>query len=272
MPTCTGDSTRLANMSGLKKRLESLDGKEKVAVSHILVGVALADGKIVPAEIKQLEKLYTSLGLDRSMVTSDVYTLSSSRKPASAVQEQKALTQNPFEAPRPATTSSSSLNPIETVAPPVQEEEISPPSPVETPEPATSSSFSLDSNLLKWYEEETKSVQAKLDTIFVDEDVLYEREREATTDVPQQYDDPIQRLDMRHRHLYRELVTKKTWSFEEIENLCENLQLMVSGAVEVMNDWAYENFNSPLIEDDDKIIYVNPEVVEEMSILQARRH
>ncbi len=225
------------NMSGLKKRLEVLDSKEKIAISHILVGVALADGKIAPAEIKQLEKLYTSLGLDRSMVTSDVYTLSSGRTPTLPVQEEKASSPNPFGAPKPA----------------------------------AASSFSLDSNLLKWYEEETKNVQAKLETIFVDEDVLYEPKKETTTDTPQ-HDDPTQRLDMRHRHLYRELVTKKTWSSEEIEELCENLQLMVSGAIEVINDWAYENFNSPLIEDDDKVIHINPEVAEEMSILQTRRH
>ena len=65
---------------------------------------------------------------------------------------------------------------------------------------------------------------------------------------------------------------KKTWSSEEIEELCENLQLMVGGAIEVINDWAYENFNSPLIEDGDKVIHINPEVVEEISILQGRGH
>ena len=44
------------NTAGLKKRLEVLNKSEKVAISHILVGVALADGKIDPAEIRQLEK------------------------------------------------------------------------------------------------------------------------------------------------------------------------------------------------------------------------
>ena len=224
-----------ANMSGLKKRLEVLDSKEKIAVSHILVGVALADGKIAPAEIKQLEKLYTSLGLDRSMVTSDVYTLSSNRTPTPPVKEQETSPQNPFEVPKPA----------------------------------GASSFSLDSDLLKWCEDETKNVQSILKTIFVDEDVLHERENETIPPTPQS-DDPIQRLDLRHRHLYRELATKKTWSFEEIEELCENLQLMVDGAIEVINDWAYENFNSPLIEDDDKAIHVNPEITKEMSTLETR--
>ena len=49
-------------------------------------------------------------------------------------------------------------------------------------------------------------------------------------------------------------------------------QLMVSGAIEVMNDWAHENFNSPLIEEDDKVIHINPEITEEMSALKTRRH
>ena len=260
-----------ANMNGLKKRLEMLDSEEKIAVSHILVGVALADGKIDPAEIKQLEKLYTSLGLDRSMVTSDVYTLSSSRTPAPPVKEQEASSPNPFEAPKPAGTSSFSLDPTETVTPPTQEEESSSPDPFGVPKPATASSFPLDSNLLKLYEEETKNVQSILETIFVDEDVLYERENEPITDTPRS-DDPIQRLDLRHRNLYRELVTKKAWSYEETEELCESLQLMVSGAIEVMNDWAHENFNSPLIEEDDKVIHINPEITEEMSALKTRRH
>lgn len=260
-----------ANMSGLKKRLETLDGEEKIAVSHILVGVALADGKIDPAEIKQLEKLYISLGLDRSMVTSDVYMLSSSRAPVPPVKEQEILPQNPFEAPKAAAASSFSPDQTETAPPPIRDKEASPPNPFGAPRPATSSSFSLDSNLLKLYEEETKNVQAILETIFEDEDVLHERENEPITDTPEA-DDPIQRLDLRHRNLYRELVTQKAWSYEEAEGLCENLQLMVNGAIEVINDWAYENFHSPLIEEDDEAIHVNQEVVEGMSMLKKRRY
>ena len=233
-----------ANMSGLKRRLEVLDSEEKIAVSHILVGVALADGKIDPAEIKQLEKLYISLGLDRSMVTSDVYTLSSGRIPKPPVQEQQ---------------------------PPVQPQEPPSQSLFETPKPAAASSFSLDYNLLRLYEQETKNVQAILETIFVDEDALYEPENETATDTPLS-DHPIRRLDMRHRHLYRELVTRKTWSRDEMEELCQNLQLMVGGAVEVINDWSYENFNLPLIEDDDEVIHVDTEIAQQISMLRIHKN
>jgi tellurite resistance protein len=68
-----------SNIIGLKARLETLDKTEKAAVSRILVGVAMADGKIDPKEIKQLEKLYTLLGLDKALVTGDIHRMSSSK-------------------------------------------------------------------------------------------------------------------------------------------------------------------------------------------------
>lgn len=74
-----------ANMNGLKKRLESLDKSEKAAIGHILIGVALADGKIDPVEIKQIEKLYTSLGLDKSTISSDIHNLSSPKRPGDGI-------------------------------------------------------------------------------------------------------------------------------------------------------------------------------------------
>lgn len=64
-----------SNVTGLKARLSKLGAKEKASVSRILVGVALADGKIDPEEIKQLEKLYSLLGLDKSLVTGDIHNM-----------------------------------------------------------------------------------------------------------------------------------------------------------------------------------------------------
>jgi len=78
-----------SNMTGLKVRLALLDEKAKSAVSNILLRVALADGKIDPNEIKQLEKLYTTLGLDKTKVTSDlhIYTSTKGSETASQVVE-----------------------------------------------------------------------------------------------------------------------------------------------------------------------------------------
>lgn len=68
-----------SNVTGLKARVETLGKTEKAAVSRILVGVAMADGKIDPEEIKQLEKLYTVLGLDKALVTGDIHGMTSSK-------------------------------------------------------------------------------------------------------------------------------------------------------------------------------------------------
>ena len=68
-----------ANMTGLKARLGKLQAQDKTVVSRLLVSIALADGKIDPSEIKQLEKLYTALGLDKTSVTSDLHALSSNK-------------------------------------------------------------------------------------------------------------------------------------------------------------------------------------------------
>ena len=53
-----------ANMTGMKSRIELLGAAEKSAVGKVIVSVACSDGRITPAEIKQLEKIYTSPGLD----------------------------------------------------------------------------------------------------------------------------------------------------------------------------------------------------------------
>ena len=68
-----------SNVTGLKARVELLGKAEKAAISRILVSVAMADGKIDPEEIKQLEKLYTLLGLDKARVTGDIHEMSSSK-------------------------------------------------------------------------------------------------------------------------------------------------------------------------------------------------
>ncbi|WP_417566618.1 TerB N-terminal domain-containing protein [Marinobacter sp.] len=71
------------NSASLKKQIENLSQDGKHGISKILVSVALADGRISPDEIKQMEKLYTSLGLDKALVSSDIHGLTTARAPES---------------------------------------------------------------------------------------------------------------------------------------------------------------------------------------------
>lgn len=69
--------------TGLKNRLNNLGVKEIEFVKRFILSIALADGNVDNKEVKQIEKLYTNLGLDKESVTSDIHQLTtSSHQPA----------------------------------------------------------------------------------------------------------------------------------------------------------------------------------------------
>ena len=223
-----------ANAAGLKKRLDALTKSEKVAISHILVGVAVADGRIDPTEIRQLEKLYVQLGLDKTTVIGDIYELSSEK--FAPIHKRK---ETEFESP----STKSRL--------------------------VTDASLSLDRDLLEYFEEETKDVQSVLDSIFADDDITDETESEITAE-EQRCEEMNSGLEARYRHLYQKLITREKWSSEEVKQLCEDFQLMTDGAIEAINDWAFDNVDAPLIEDG-TTVYIDLEVAEEIMALQEGR-
>ena len=208
------------DMSGLKNRLQHFNEREKAAISHILVGVALADGKIEPTEIKQLRKLYTSLGLDEAMVSSDIHNLTSRKiKPSPAGYQAQTKVDD-------ETTSAISLNP----------------------------------DLLNLYKGETEDVKDVLDGIF-DEEI---NEDETPVPVDNVVTTPqVTGLDGAHTHLVERLICKEKWSSEEVKDICKELNLMVDGAIEVINDWAFDNVEAPLL-DDGSMLYVDLEVAQEI--------
>lgn len=217
-----------SNMTGLKKRLGLLSPSEKVAISHILVGVALADGKIDPAEIRQLEKLYTQLGLDKSLVASDIHNLSSSRSQRS---DQAAKSSS-------------------------------------TPSTQHASTFALDRDLVRLLEEETKEAQSVLESIFAEEDHDDETIIEMPTVVPANIGS-TEGLDTKVQEIYGRLITKAEWTNEELEELCSERQLMSAGAVESINDWAFDRVGAPLIEEG-STVFVDLDLAEEISTMQIQ--
>ncbi|MBL4829088.1 MAG: TerB N-terminal domain-containing protein [Aliivibrio sp.] len=65
------------NMAGLKARVASLNDDEIEFVKKFIVSIALADGTVDASEVRQLEKLYSAMGLDKSQVASDIHKITS---------------------------------------------------------------------------------------------------------------------------------------------------------------------------------------------------
>ena len=210
-----------SNITGLKARIEQLGKTKKAAISRILLGVAMADGKIEPEEIKQLEKLYTLLGLDKTLVTRDIHGLSSSKAGARA----------------------------QLVSP--QSESIS---------PAVTTSFQLDESILAIHESETQDVQSMLSAIFVEDEPAGESDELATDSTIEEETG----IDKPHYALFESLIRKDKWTRAEVEALCRDSGLMLSGALETINDWSFEKVDAAVLEEDGDAIYVDQEIVEEI--------
>jgi len=77
------------DMFGLKKSLGKISQEGKKFISKILINIAIADGSIDPAEITQLEKLYTALDIDKNLVTSDIHNFASEMSNIHKIQSSK---------------------------------------------------------------------------------------------------------------------------------------------------------------------------------------
>ena len=60
---------------------------------------------------------------------------------------------------------------------------------------------------------------------------------------------PLTGLDDRHTNLVRKLIDKVTWTEEEMQSLCNELGLMISGAIETINEWAFEIYDEALVDE-----------------------
>ncbi len=205
-------------IAGIKQRLAEVSSVEKTAISHILISVAYADGRIDPKEVKQLEKLYTTLGLNKEQVTSDLHTLAAASEPVTVGLRDSEPS---FSIPKPK---------LESVKP---------------------MGFSLNEELIRIREEETRQVKGVLEEIFSDQD---EERTDVDVSMPtSQPATPLSSLDQAHQNFFHRLLKQETWERSSLHELCKELGLMVDGAMEVLNEWAFDNASAPLIDDGDPV-------------------
>lgn len=75
--------TQSPGAAGLKKQIDQLKGDERHELADMLVEVAQADGALPKAEIRELEKLFSRLGLETAGVTEKLHGAAVSQGPGS---------------------------------------------------------------------------------------------------------------------------------------------------------------------------------------------
>jgi tellurite resistance protein len=219
------------SLTVLKKKLEPLQAGAKEAIAKFMAVVAQADGAVSPAEIKMLEKVYAALGVNPKNVFSDVHAVAATGSPAGP------------------TPSSNANSPV--------------------PVTAAAGSFRLDTARIAALQQDTDQVSALLANIFKEEDVP----TPATALVPNVADDGIAQespapagirgLDEAHTSFARLLLSRPSWTREELLDVASDLDLMLDGALERINDASFDVHDMPLTEGDEPIT-VNQELLEKV--------
>ncbi len=217
-------------LTGLSKRLATLSLPQREAIADFAASVATADGVVTPAEIRTLSDISKLLGLEAGSVYSRVH----------------AATTGPATAPvtvRPTTPGTSGRT--------------IPPRPTEPQVAPAATGVVLDPAVIAAKLAETAEVSSLLSSIFTEE------EQPPTALAAPVVGDTVAGLDVAHSELLRRLATRDTWTRADIEAACDELGLLTDGALDTLNEAAYDTAGDPLSDGDDPVA-IDTHVAQEM--------
>lgn len=218
--------TEPLGLNNLKKRIEALSLAARQAIGEFLTEVAKADNEVTPAEVQLLEKIFKMLGLD----VQSVYGMLHVAAEAPVTIRPSAEAPSGFAIPRP-------------------------PKPKEA-------GVELDMGRIAALHAESEKVAAILGAIFTEEAIQPEPAPEPQ-EVETVIEDSLMGLDAEQTALVRLLCARPEWSREELEELAQDRGIMLDGALEHINEAAFDKHDQPFSEGEDPV-EINQEVVKEI--------
>ncbi|WP_245841558.1 TerB N-terminal domain-containing protein [Paraburkholderia ribeironis] len=204
--------------ASFKKRLEPLPVDARQSIGTILLQTANAGGIASPAEVKLLEKLYLILGLDSQQLYSDLHGnavagTSASSRPAAPPEERGGQAVQPV--------------------------------------------LQLDAARIAALQTETAKVSAMLADVFADDEptatVEPVEEQEPDSEGAVTATLSLLGMDEAHSTFLRLLLSRPVWTRAELADAASDLDLMLDGAIEQVNEATLDHWDEPLIDGDDPI-------------------
>lgn len=122
--------------------------------------------------------------------------------------------------------------------------------------------FRLDADRIAALEADTLRVSALLSTIFNEESAPAAGAPEPEP-IAENENGSLLGLDEAHAALLRLMMSRPSWTRSELEDAAADLELMLDGALEEINEAAFDLFDAPLCEGDDPVD-VNSELLERL--------
>lgn len=233
------------NLQGMAKQLEeTLSKGQRSALGKLLIEVALADGTLDTGEKKGMKRAFKVLGLDGD----------------EAVQQaEETLAQRTREMAEPVTVRHGSTT---------SEGEAIPPRPQTSAASQVDQPIALDPTVIANILRETREIAQVLNTALADapiepDEFLPSTPTPASTPQSALSSGPTQHLESRFQPFLAELSTQNQWSVSDFDALARKYNLMPSGAIDVINDWADEHLGDFLLEGDGPYT-VNKELLEKV--------
>jgi hypothetical protein len=214
-------------LTGLKRRLDPLDQRQRSAIADFIIGVAGADGQISPDEIRTLGKVYPMLGLEADAVYGHVHAMSAGSAPVIETNDPVPIV--------PAMPSTGYAIPSR---------------------PGPTQAVRLDMTAVKAKLAESAQISAILDDIFTEDEV-------ASAPLPTAVRASTGRMPPAYGALLARLAERPEWSRADFETIAAECRLLPDGAIDTLNETAFEHTGSPVLEGDDPI-QVDPITAKEL--------
>lgn len=218
--------------SRLLSKFKGRPDQDREALSRLALSVAAADGVMAVEELRLLEKVYKTLDLPAARLYSDIQALNTGDELLPTVAQPDKITSIPIP-PRPLT--------------------------------GAKRTAALDARRLARTRADTAVVSSILGEIFKDEEPVTTNIQLIVATLPAEMTKPMPAsgfigLDPRYLPLMIQVAERGSISRGDFEVLADSHNLLCDGAIEAINDWAFDRFDNALLDDGNEIV-VNKSVL-----------
>ncbi len=212
----------------IKKLIKMLDDSGKETIAKYIISVAMADGIVKDSELKILQKIFKQLDFSEDYLNSTLSKLINGTEEVVMIEKGTGTKKKGSKIP---------IN-IET------EEKVE---------------LKLNTEKLEKIKINTSEIHNVLQEIFADEQVQVLKSEPAETVSSE--DEAKGKIESGLQSIINIIIEKENWTRNELLNIIQNKGVMLSSAIDEINEWSEEEYGDFLVEEEDDVYIVNEEVV-----------
>ena len=212
----------------IKKLIKMLDDTGKETIAKYIISVAMADGIVKDSELKILQKIFKQLDFSDDYLNSTLSELINSNDEVVTVEKGTSIKKKGSKIPTE----------------------------IETDEKVE---LKLDAEKLEKIKINTSEIHNVLQEIFAEEEAEVFKS-EPIEKISPENEDNIE-IESGLQGLVNIIIEKENWTRNELLNAIQNKGMMLSSAIDEINEWSEEEYGDFLVEEDNDVYIVNEDVV-----------